>query len=448
MSGTSTIRARLRDALPTGSTLPDPIWRARHRAILVLLWVHVAALPFIGAWQGRGFWPVLGEAAPIGGLALAAMLRGAPRVVRASITTFALVLCSAVLVHLFDGLSELHFHFFVVIAVVSLFQMWTPYLLGVGFVLLHHATMGALAPRQVYHHPLALAHPLILAVVHGAFVLAESVALLAYWRGNERTLEAEREARATVEETNLALTTAHEEVSDLVAMLSHDLRSPLTSINGFTSILRAAPDLPSARVADLLRRIAESGRHLELMLDDALSATALEAHGIVPEPQPVRLDEAVRDVLDLMPVPLPGVDLDGLEPALGLVDPGHLVQVLTNLVTNAQKYGAPPYLLCTRGDGERAVVSLADHGDGVPAEFEDRLFERFARAERHRAGTVKGTGLGLYIAHRLALANGGELRHDRPASGGARFSLALPGVPLPASPTVPADRRAPLEQRH
>jgi signal transduction histidine kinase len=146
----------------------------------------------------------------------------------------------------------------------------------------------------------------------------------------------------------------------------------------------------------------------------------------------VRLDEAVSDVLDLMPTPLDGADVSGLEPVLGLIDPGHLAQILNNLITNAQKYGAAPYVFSCGSDGEHAVISIVDHGDGVPAEFEARLFERFARADRHRAGGVKGTGLGLYIAHRLAAANAGDLAHRRAETGGAEFSITLPRVSLPA----------------
>jgi signal transduction histidine kinase len=446
VGGTSSIGARLRHALPTGSALPEETWQARHRAITLLLWLHVIALPFIGVWQDRGFFHSLAEAAPVAGLGLAATVDGAPRWVRASLTTLGLVLCSALLVHLFGGLIELHFHFFVVIAVVSLYQMWTPYLLGVGFVLVHHATMGLLAPTAVFNHPLAIDHPILFALVHGGFVLAESAACLAYWSANERTLEAERAARASAEETNLALTVAHAEISDLVAMLSHDLRGPLTSINGFTEILRETrPDLSSDRAQDLLRRMAEAGHNLQRMLDDSLSATAIEGNGIVSEPQPVRLDQAVRDVLDLMPTPLPEADLSGLEPVLGLVDPGQLAQILGNLVTNAQKYGAPPYLFSAHSDGDHAGVEVTDHGEGVPSDFELRLFERFARADRHRSGGVKGTGLGLYISYRLAESNGGGLRHRRAETGGATFSLTLPRVSLPSARTGSTDLRPTVE---
>src|SRR5690242_9483281 len=89
--GTATLRARLRDALPSGAPLPEATWQARHRAITTILWLHVVALPFIGVWQDKGLWHSLSETAPVAGLALAATVAGAPRVVRASLTTLGLV---------------------------------------------------------------------------------------------------------------------------------------------------------------------------------------------------------------------------------------------------------------------------------------------------------------------------------------------------------------------
>lgn len=434
---------RVRDWLPRGAHLSEESWQTRHRAINLLLWCHVVALPFIGAWQGNGFWHSALEAAPVAGLALAAMVPGAPRAVRASLTTMGLVIASATLVHFFHGMIEIHFHFFVVVALISLYQSWTPYLLGVTFVLLHHAIMGTLAPDQVYNHPAAITNPLLFAGVHGGFLMAETLACLAYWKASERTLSAERLAREQVEEANAALARANHEISDLVGMLSHDLRTPLAAINGFTAVLREHwSTLSDERREDLLRRTGAAGHHLQSMLDDALSVTAIEASGLHAEPQPVRLDQAVRDVLALMVDAGDDHHLDGLEPVVAAVDPGHLSQVLTNLVTNARKYGAPPFTFTTATVGGRAVVTVSDRGEGVPVEFEDRLFDRFARADGHRTGSQKGTGLGLYIARRLVLANGGDLSHRRTdASGGATFTVTLPVAVVPTS----GDDRARLE---
>jgi diguanylate cyclase (GGDEF)-like protein len=92
---------------------------------------------------------------------------------------------SAVLVHLSGGTIEAHFHFFVMVGIMTLYQDWLPVLLAIGFVVVHHATIGLLAPDEVYNHPAAIAHPIRWAVIHGVFVLAASVASILAWRLNE-----------------------------------------------------------------------------------------------------------------------------------------------------------------------------------------------------------------------------------------------------------------------
>jgi signal transduction histidine kinase len=436
--GLAAAAERVRYALPRGGQLPDDTWRRRHRAINGLLWAHVLVLPFIGVWRGQAVGHTLLEMALVAGFAAAASVPGPPHAVRASLTTVGLMMSSATLVHFYDGLIEVHFHFFVMIAVVSLYQSWAPYLLAVAFVLLHHGLLGTLAPQLVYNHPGALAHPVLFAVVHGGFVLAESVACLAFWRASEETVAAERRERAEAETANAALARANDEISDLVSMLSHDLRTPLAVVSGFTAMLQNGwPDMADDRRDDLLRRITAASRSLQAMLDDTLSVTVLDADGLHPEPQPVRLDEAVRDTLQLLADPLPDADLSGLRPVAASVDPGHLHQMLTNLVTNAAKYGAPPYAVRADVVGERALVTIVDCGEGVPEDFVPRLFERFARAGVHRTSGHKGTGLGLYIARRLAVANQGDLRHRRPVTGGAEFTLDLPAVRVSAEPVRP-----------
>ncbi len=107
---------------------------------------------------------------------------------RVAAASFGLVTCSAVLVHLWDGVIEAHFHFFVVIGILTLYQDWMPFLVAIGYVVFHHGVMGALAPANVYNHPDAIAHPWKWAVIHGGFVLAASAAHIVAWRTNETQL--------------------------------------------------------------------------------------------------------------------------------------------------------------------------------------------------------------------------------------------------------------------
>ncbi len=156
--------------------------------IVVVLWSHVIGLPAFGLATGQSFAHVLGEGAVI---ALAAWVAGSQRVglkLRVASASFGLITSSAVLVHLSGGLIESHFHFFVMIGLLTLYQDWTPYLLAIGYVVLHHGLGGVLAPETVYNHPDAVAHPWRWALVHGAFVLAASATHIVAWRTNENQL--------------------------------------------------------------------------------------------------------------------------------------------------------------------------------------------------------------------------------------------------------------------
>ena len=107
---------------------------------------------------------------------------------RVAAASFGLVTSSAVLVHLWDGVIEAHFHFFVVIGILTLYQDWMPFLVAIAYVVVHHGLMGALAPANVYNHADAVNHPWKWAVIHGGFVLAASAAHIVAWRTNETQL--------------------------------------------------------------------------------------------------------------------------------------------------------------------------------------------------------------------------------------------------------------------
>ena len=174
-----------RAVLPRGGSLPEESWRIRHRAILALLWLHAIGIAAFGVAAGYGPLHSLTEAGLIGVIAAVAGLLRADRRVRAAVASFGLVTCSAMLVHLSGGYIELHFHFFVMIAVITLYQDWVPFLIAIGYVVLEHGLGGMLMPAAIYNHPDAVANPWKWAAIHGAFVLGESVACIASWRLNE-----------------------------------------------------------------------------------------------------------------------------------------------------------------------------------------------------------------------------------------------------------------------
>jgi diguanylate cyclase (GGDEF)-like protein/PAS domain S-box-containing protein len=176
---------RLRAALPEGRTLPDRVWRRRHRAMLTLLWLHAVALTAFALAQGFGLLHSLQEGGMVALFAAAATAAGSRKRVAASLVSFGLITSSAVLVHLWGGVIEAHFHFFVMIVVLSLYEDWVPFLVAAGYVVLHHGLVGALDADSVYNHAEAVAHPWRWAAIHGLFVTGAGVGAVVAWRLNE-----------------------------------------------------------------------------------------------------------------------------------------------------------------------------------------------------------------------------------------------------------------------
>jgi PAS domain S-box-containing protein len=184
--------------LPAGGSLPEDVWRKRHRFLLTLTWVHVAIIALVGlvfgyrwdlsfaAWFTDGtVLHTIGESLPVALFAGMAAYSGASRAFRATAVGFGLMSASAILVHLSGGYIELHFHFFVMIAFLALYQDWIPYLLAIVYVAIHHGVIGVLWPEAVFNHAAAFNAPWTWAGIHAFFVLWASVASVIAWRFNE-----------------------------------------------------------------------------------------------------------------------------------------------------------------------------------------------------------------------------------------------------------------------
>jgi signal transduction histidine kinase len=253
----------------------------------------------------------------------------------------------------------------------------------------------------------------------------------------ERERHARREAetiaeRATSElyetveklaQLNNDLEEANRSIKEFVAIASHDLGSPLTSLIGFTQLLieRAEDEDHRSYLEIMLRQ----GGQMRRLVDDLLLLSKLDAGAIVPQPVDIvvvsELERTVAqlgdDARSVMVEVDPGVVVHA--------DPDHVQRILTNYLTNAIKYGAPPVV--AEAASGRAFVELRvrDQGPGVPSDFVNRLFARFARAEAD-ATQAKGTGLGLSIVRGLAIANGGDVWYEPNDPGGSCFGVRLP----------------------
>lgn len=175
----------IKGTLPEGRSLPDDIWQSRHWGIRTLLWLHAVGIVCFGIIMGANLEHSLAEGAVLAVMAVTASWPNTPRKFRASMASLGLITASAEIVHLSGGYIEMHFHFFVMLAVIVLYQDWLPFLLALGYVIIHHGVIGVLDPGSVYNHPDAFAHPWKWATIHGVFVLAASIAGIVSWRLNE-----------------------------------------------------------------------------------------------------------------------------------------------------------------------------------------------------------------------------------------------------------------------
>jgi hypothetical protein len=135
-----------RGLLPTGQLLTPEVWARRHQGIVWLLWAHAAGIAVFAAIRGYGLAHAATESSLVVVFALAATHPALGRRARASAAVLGLITASAVIVHLSGGVVEAHFHFFVMIGVITLYQDWLPFGLALGYVVVHHAVLGALTP--------------------------------------------------------------------------------------------------------------------------------------------------------------------------------------------------------------------------------------------------------------------------------------------------------------
>jgi signal transduction histidine kinase len=237
-----------------------------------------------------------------------------------------------------------------------------------------------------------------------------------------RLFSQEQEARRALEE-------ADELKMNFIALAAHELRTPVAVIYGVIETLdRRAGQLGDVQHAELDEMLRAQSTRLKSLVEQLLDLSRLDAHAVPIEPRTIGVRRRVEEIVALAAGARAGEVEVAVPPGLeAIVDPNAFDRILTNLVTNALRYGrAPIRVTAERLDG-RLQVAVEDRGEGVSPEFVPRLFERFSRNDPSRR-RVGGTGLGLAIAHSYAEAHAGELRYRDAMPHGARFELVLPSV--------------------
>ena len=279
--------------------------------------------------------------------------------------------------------------------------------------------------------------PLVAVVVASSVIsIFVVLRLLGILRALERIRQRERSARADAEQAQRLLEAQNERLveadrmkDEFVALISHDLRTPLTSIMGYVELSLDEP--LEADTRSYLEVVSRSSSRLLRLVDDLLFVARLQSGGLELAPADIDLAEVARQAAEEARGRAAAKDLDLAVEADGAVsvtaDRGRLFQLLDNLVTNAIKFtpdGGRVEIKVLRNG--RAVLEVCDTGIGFTTAEAARVFERFYRTEGAVERQVPGTGLGLFIAAAIADAHGGTISAHPRDGGGAVFRVELP----------------------
>jgi signal transduction histidine kinase len=415
------------DYLPRGNTLDDESFRRRHLLMCWILGLHLPALFAFGVWQGYGVrHSALEIAIPAFCLVFARMARN--RRLAAFFVTAGLVFCSSVLVHLSGGTIEAHFHFFILIGLIALYQDWVPFLWDVVFTVLSHGVGSSIAADLMFNHDAAQNRPWSWAAIHGVAVLAACIGVIIFWKNTE--IEQHRSARLASElaESELGAVQAQaaqrQSISELFVNLARRNQSLLDRQLALISELEQQENKPEAlsdlfQLDHLATRIRRNAESLLVLSGD--------------EPprlwgRPVPLSEVVRaaaaEVEDY-----PRVEVlvsDYLEVSGRVV--ADLSHLLAELIENATMFSPPTSGVRVRthlvpGEGRTFLLSIEDTGIGLSDEHMQAANDLLANPPDV---DPRRSTLGFHVVGRLAVRLGLRVSLAHTPGGGVTALVTLP----------------------
>jgi len=253
--------------------------------------------------------------------------------------------------------------------------------------------------------------------------LAETATLGAAFNEMARELEIEEGRRNELDRLK----------DEFVLTASHELRSPLTSVQGFAELLMLDKDSLTPRQRETVEIILDNCRHLVRLLNDLLDLARSDAGRLSIRPQPTEVAPLVEDVVRTMRGQTEAASqrlTEQVEPGLPLinVEPDRIRQILVNLLTNAHEYTPEGASIgvAARAVGAEVEISVSDNGPGIPPDQLERIFERFTRGDAGLTQRVGGTGLGLAISKSLVELHGGSISAESTVGEGSTFHVRLP----------------------
>jgi signal transduction histidine kinase len=377
--------------------LDDAVWRKRHNILQWLLLLHLPALTLFGFYMKHSAMTVLITVAPI---AVFRVLGGLPtgRRLASFFTTAGIVYCSAALVSLSNGAIEAHFHFFIIVGFIALYQDWVPFGWNIAFTVLSHGIGSTFRPNMMFDHASGMQHPWTWSLIHGVSVLAACVGVVLFWRTNE---DEQRKTLALTQELSDAELNRRRFASELLVNLARRNQSLLYRQLEIINQLEHAEQDPDAlsglfRLDHLATRIRRNAENLLVLSGE--------------EPprvwgKPVALTDVVRAAIaeteDLSRV---SFVVDERLAVLGqaVVD---LTHMLAELIENAVRSSPPDSLVTIRTTPDvrspgTVMLTVEDWGVGMPPE---QLVEANAVLAAPRdVDALVSNRLGLHVVARLA----------------------------------------------
>jgi signal transduction histidine kinase len=412
---------RLLAYLPRGNTLDDRAWQKRHVFLQWVLLLHLPTLFIFGVLRGRTAWDTMVVlSVPAACLVLGRLIRH--RRTAAVLITAGLTYCSAVLVSFSGGSIEAHFHFFIMIGFIALYQDWVPFLWNVGFTVLSHGIGSAVKTNLIFNHPAGQTSPWVWSAIHGIAVLAACCGVVIFWETTER------EQRKTLDLTKQladAEITRRRFTSDLLVNLARRNQSLLYRQLGLINQLEDQEEDPDAlsdlfRLDHLATRIRRNAESLLVLSGEEPPRTW---------GRPVALVDVVRAAI---------AETEDLDRVVFAVDErlavfGNAVADLTHLVAelveNAVHFSPPeasviirtrPYL---QSPGAH-VLTVEDWGVGMRPE--DMAAANDLLATPRDVDLSVSQRLGLHVVARLAQRHGIDVSLTPTPGCGVTAAVVLP----------------------
>lgn len=432
---------RLWQYLPRGNTLDDRAWHRRHRLLQWTLALHLPALALLGFALGNP--PLFIGASLVGpvlGLVMGVVVT--QRRLASFFVTGGLVFCSAALVVLTAGSIEAHFHFFIIIGFIALYQDWVPFLWNVAFTVLSHGIGTIWLGDLIFAHPAGQADPWLWSGIHGLGVLAACVGMVIFWRITEDE-QAEKEALGR------QLVTADAEIgrrrfaSDMLVNLARRNQSMLYRQLDIINQLEEKEQDPDA-LADLFTldhlatRVRRNAESLLVLAGEQQPRTW-------SAPVPLRdvARAAIAETEDLDRVTTVIDDRVGAVSGRVVADLTHLLAELTE---NAVRFSPPDTTVTVRARPDprhegACLVTVEDWGVGMPPEDLAAANDLLARPQDVDLAVAQR--LGFHVVARLAARHGVGVSLGATPGSGVTAVVVLPAALFPAGPAVPLPRRAP-----